>query len=101
MSRPSFKVYHHPDCAETAQFLDLLNQFNLQYETFVVGTDISESQYEVLFGSENPCPRVLYCNNQQEERLRYNSRGDEWSHLGSVEMSKEFILRHNEMTSFN
>ena len=101
MSRPSFKIYHYSGCAETAQFLDILGQFNLQYETFVVGTDISESQYEVLFGSENPCPRVLCCNNQEDEKLRLDSRGDEWMNLGSVEMSKKFILEHNEIQSFN
>lgn len=101
MSRPSFKVYHRPDCAETTQFVDILGQFNLEYETVVVGTDITESQFEVLFGSEMPCPRVLCCNNQQEERLRFDSRGDEWMNLGSVEMAKKLILEHNEVQSFN
>ena len=57
MSRPSFKVYHRPDCAETTQFVDILGQFNLEYETLVVGTDISESQFEVLFGSDNSLPK--------------------------------------------
>ena len=101
MSRPSFKVYHRPDCAETTQFLDILGQFNLEYETLVVGTDISESQFEVLFGSDNSCPRVLCCNNQQEDRLRFDSRGDEWMNMGSVEMVKKLLLEHNEVQSFN
>lgn len=103
MSRPSFKIYHHSGCAETAQLVDILGQFNLEYNTFVVGTDISESQYEVLFGQGNDCPRVLCCNNQEEERLRYTDASDNegWFHLGDAETSRKFILEHNEIQSFN
>lgn len=102
MSRPSFKVYHRPDCAETAQFLDILGQFNLEYETILVGTDISESQYEILFGPEGSLePRVLCCNNQQDDKLRYDARGDEWMNMGNVEAVKKLLLHHNEIESFN
>lgn len=101
MERPSFRIYHHSDCAETAQFTDILGQFNLQYETFVVGTDITESDFETLFGESNPCPRVLCCNNHQNDVLRLDSRGDEWMNIGSVEMTKKFVLEHNELESFN
>ena len=49
MSRPSFKVYHHPDCAETTQFVDILGQMNeSSIHSFTIGTDITESQFEVL-----------------------------------------------------
>ncbi len=101
-NRPSFRVYHKPDCAETTQFLDLLGQWNLEYETTVVGTDISESQFEILMGEDavKGCPRVLMCNNHNEDRLRFAS-GKEWTNMGSVEDTTKFLKYANNLDSFN
>ena len=83
--------------------MDILGQFNLEYETVVIGRDISEEQYEVLMGAESMkiCPRVLMRNNLTEERLRRNSRGEEWMNMGSVEDTKKFLFYHNNIDSFN
>ena len=72
-----FYVYSKPGCGFCEKLTGFMDNHDILYEKFILGSDYTEEEFLIKFGSNSTFPQVSYCGGTiggMHDTIRYMQR---------------------------